>query len=112
MDEIRQILGPTNQFKVRHIFWDDVENKSATRKNLSLRERLQRSIQRLFDRLQVPCSTEISYLSLGDLQVPAWEFDAQNIVAWAQEHQGKMRLAVWECVCCCSLFCSWFLLSL
>merc|ERR1711991_1012306 len=54
-----------------------------------LKIRLQRNVQRLFQRLQVPCSSEISFISVGNTQVPSWEFDQLDREAWAEEHAGK-----------------------
>lgn len=93
MNEIREILGPSNQFKVRHLFWDEIDDDDggAARngKPVLLRTRLQRNVLRLFQRLQVPCSSEISYITVGSVQTPAWEFDKLDRVAWAKENAEK-----------------------
>jgi hypothetical protein len=56
MNEIREILGPSNQFKVRHLFWDEMDDDASSTRSVSLKSRLQRNVLRLFHRLQVPCS--------------------------------------------------------
>ncbi len=56
MNEIREILGPSNQFKVRHLFWDEMDDESSSSKSSTLKSRLQKNVLRLFHRLQVPCS--------------------------------------------------------
>jgi tetratricopeptide (TPR) repeat protein len=91
MNEIREILGAANQFKVRHLFWDELdEEDSRTYRNTSLKSRLQRNVQRLFQRLQVPCSSEISYIRVGSEQTPSWEFDAmEDQFAWADQNSGQ-----------------------
>merc|ERR1711991_1306220 len=66
------------------------EDDSRTYRNSSLKSRLQRNVQRLFQRLQVPCSSEISYIKVGTEQTPSWEFDAmEDHCAWAEAHAGQ-----------------------
>ena len=92
MNEIREILGPANQFKVRHLFWDEMDEEDAShsgRKTALLKTRLQRNVMRLFQRLQVPCSSEISYITASGTQTPSWEFEQLDRFTWAAEHQGQ-----------------------
>jgi hypothetical protein len=34
------------------------------------------------------CS-EISYITVGELQTPSWEFDTLDRMKWAKENEGK-----------------------
>jgi hypothetical protein len=92
MNEIREILGPANQFKVRHLFWDEMDEEDSSRtgrRTALLKTRLQRNVMRLFQRLQVPCSSEISYITVAGTQTPSWEFEQLDRFAWAAENAGQ-----------------------
>lgn len=92
MDEIREILGPANQFKVRHVFWDEIDDEETEPESESKpKDRLKRSVKRLFDRLQVPCSSEISYICVANKMTAAWEFDAlgRDRIKWAETWKGQ-----------------------
>ena len=103
MNEIREIIGSQNQFKVRHLFWDELDEDESGRNSgrglqsssspsasstAKLLHRLQRSVQRLFQRLQVPCSSEISYISVPGEQIPVWVFDEMDREAFVDEYCG------------------------
>jgi hypothetical protein len=62
----------------------------AGRTASTLRKRLERTLRLLFDRLQVPCSTEISFVAVGSLQIPSWEFDKSATRAFAEQHKDKV----------------------
>jgi hypothetical protein len=92
MNEIREILGPANQFKVRHLFWDEMDEEDSSRtgrRTALLKTRLQRNVMRLFQRLQVPCSSEISYITVAGKQTPSWEFEQLDRFVWAAENEGR-----------------------